>query len=146
MEVGASREQLETILQQNRDLEEQTRVLEQEVQRLRDALRDNSSPQQSEQIPQAEPTASSVSTLVQAAETDQEIVAADSVAQPVSSQPPLIESVTTPKQELEQAKILAPEPPSLSGVVLGGMVLLLGYWSVFGPYIRTRFAFLGAGT
>ena len=125
VEVDASREQLEAILEQNRELAEQTHFLEQEVQRLRNALRDN---QNSVQAPQATTEPDSALALPTQTVSEQE--------QPVE---PVVEAAT---QQVESA---ASETRPYSGVVLGGLVLLLGYWSVFGSYIRTRLTFLGAG-
>ncbi len=124
VEVDTSREQLETILEQNRELAEQTRFLEQEVQRLRNALRDNKNPSPAAQIATELDNTPAPSTRAVSEEQ-----------QPVA---PITES------EHEQVEIAATEPPSYSGVVLGGLVLLLGYWSVLGSYIRTRIGFLRA--
>ncbi len=125
VEVDASREQLEAILEKNRELAEQTHFLEQEVQRLRDALRDNRN---------------SAPTSHTATELDNAL--ALSMQSAKEGQP----AVSNIEAAAQQAAIAATEPRSYSGVVFGGLVLLLGYWSVFGPYIRTRITFLGTGS
>ncbi len=124
VEVGASREQLETIREQNRKLEEQTRFLEQEVQRLREALRDDKGPQGA------------------AVETATPSVAAQANDSAMTSGGPAAGQDSTPASDTPEA--VAAKSGPYSGVVLGGMILLLGYWSVLGPYVRIRKGFFRA--